>query len=100
MRYTDYYAQKPWENTEDRFGIRDIVVNRAVKNKSLLRIFYNGKIAIHDPKWWRKTGEVIYRIYKRPDEPMRLFLNQVKWEQPKTEEQKARENYLISQGLL
>ncbi len=93
MRYEDYVAQKPWEGTEDRFGIYDAVINRAVKQKTLLRIFYNGKIAIHDPKQWRKTGEVIYRVYKRPDEPMRLFVNKADLKPPLTEEEKLRELY-------
>ena len=100
MRYTDYHAIKPWENTEDRFGIRDIIVNGAAKRKELLRIFYNGRVAIHDPKQWRRTSEKIFRVYKYPDQPMRLFLNTAKWEQPKTEEQLLKEQYLISQGLI
>ena len=94
-QYTDYTAQKPWEGTQDRFGIRDTIVNGAIKNKTLLRIFYQDKVCICDPKWWRKTSEKIFRVYKYPDEPMRLFVNTAKWQKPKTE----RELYLESQGI-
>jgi len=95
--FEDYYAEKPWEGTIDSFGIRDIVIYRAIKHRRLLRIFYKDMIAIYDPKQWRKTAEVIYREYLRPGEPMRLFLNKANLEKPKTVDEQLEE--LCKQGV-
>lgn len=99
--YIDYYAEKEFVNEQretepDTFGIRDIIVKKAIKTKKLIRIHFNGMVAIHDPKKWQKANPPVFRIWKYPDNPMRLFKSKANFTMTEAEAKNEEEKqYLI-----
>mgnify|MGYP001564390244 CR=1 FL=1 len=77
----------------------------ADKDGNLLVVVKNGdKIAgqgmVNKQKWIKTAKLKEKKVVFRPQEPMEYYHNNLPFEQPKTEEDTAKENYLISQGLI
>ena len=62
----------PYSGTHT-FGIRDIYIKQAIKNKTSILAEYKGIKYVIDPVKWRR-GEVIFRKYLYPDRPMALYV--------------------------
>ena len=71
--------------------IRDIKIERAIKEGRQLLIKIPKGQAIHDPKKWKKTGKRIEKVFLFENNPMILYCNYVKLERIKTEDEKLEE---------
>jgi hypothetical protein len=71
--------------------VRDIYIERAIKRKVNLEIHIPQGIGICDPIRWKNEGKRMEKVFKRPDEPMVLYGNYVKIDQPKTEDEQLQE---------
>ena len=84
MRRTKFYKdhvliefEKPmyW----DKIYIWEDTLNKAIKRKIPIKVKMDKVVyIITDVKKWKKTGEKMSKVFKRPDEPMILYGNFLK----------------------
>ena len=72
--------------------IRDIYLKQAIRENKKLRITIPQGTALHDPKEWVRTGNLMWKIFKIPDKPMELWGNYVKLEDNEQTHQETRQN--------
>lgn len=67
--------KKPLYETEDYLavGVYDKKIDKAISKKEFLEIGCKGYKQKFMPKWIRENCEIIEKIFRRPDEPMKLY---------------------------
>jgi hypothetical protein len=75
--------------------LRDIYIDRAIRQKTKIRVkIPNGEAIIEPAKWknWAiKNNKVMKKVFKFPDNPMVLYGGWLKAIPPKTEAEKQKE---------
>ncbi len=91
-----YIVQKPiWKGTDlINIGIRETFLKSAIKKREPIEVVCGDKRAYIDPKTFMKTGKLIEKVFKFPDNPMRLWQNNVKFEKEQTEDEKLKADFL------
>lgn len=57
--------------------IRDVYIDKAIRNGVRLTIEIPQGTATVDPKWWKETGQIMKKVFKFIDNPMILYGNSV-----------------------
>lgn len=92
--YYEVYKNRPITPIfGSRLGIRDIYVNGAIKENKLMRVWTVNGIAIEDPKEWKKRGVPGKKVYKYPDNPMKLLYADAQILPKPTREDQEKDNY-------
>jgi len=88
-----YVVQKPiWEKDGViNIAIREKTLINAIKKRESVEVIWNDMVAFINPKEWIKHGTLIKKVFKFPDNPMRMIQGTIKLEPPKTEEDKLKE---------
>ena len=99
MSFVKVDIKQPIYSTDE--GDTVVVYNRhiedAIKCKGLLSVKSPHGHKTFDPRWVKKNCPIIEKVFLRFEQPMKLYKLFI----PKqTSEQQAKENYLISQGLI
>lgn len=70
------------KNNETYLAIREETLNRAIRDDGLIKIVVGGKEYVRDARKWKDTGRYSEQVFKRPDEPLKLWWNNVLKEEP------------------
>jgi len=75
MKYVEVEIKKPMYGTYCQ--VRDMYINKAIKQGKKLRITIPQGVGVVDPKDWKKTGKKYEKVFRFPDNPMILYGNYV-----------------------
>ena len=87
-----YEVEKPiWEGDGIiDIGIRESILQDAIRRHDTIEVRYKGNRAFIDPKEWMKNGKLMLKVFRFPDNPMRLWEGRIIFD-IRTEEAKWKE---------
>ncbi len=75
MKVPEYIVEEPLYETKEGYviGVYDRRIKDAIRNRTAIKLGTRGLIKVFMPKWIKSNCKTIEKIYRRQNEPMKLY---------------------------